>query len=283
MSYNLFVGRWAPFHSGHKYIIDSYVNNGKKVCIAVRDTELSVKDPFSAELRKEIIEKVYKDNPLVKVIIIPDVESVVVGREVGYVISEAPEEIQRISGTEVREHALVKFNEGRGKCFWLFGLPAAGKTTLAVEVVETLREEGYVVEHLDGDNFRRTYTQGLGFSAEDRRKNLTAAARVASTLAGMGVFVIASFITPYDQVRKTVQKIVGETFNSVYVRCSLEVCEERDPKGLWAKARAGKLDFFTGVSDVFEEPTETDLVIDTEQHGLAACVDTLLKFVKDRI
>lgn len=98
MKYNLFIGRWSPFHEGHKYIIDSFVNNGRPVCVAIRESS----EDYDIETRKRMIEKVYEGNDLVKVIIIPDIEQVVVGRGVGYSIVEAPEEIQKISGTGVR-------------------------------------------------------------------------------------------------------------------------------------------------------------------------------------
>jgi len=102
VKYTLFIGRWSPFHRGHQYIIDSFVKNGKPVCIAIRDTKISDKDPYTAEERKEMIESVYKDNPLVKIIIIPDIEGVCIGRDVGYYIVEVPENISIISATKIR-------------------------------------------------------------------------------------------------------------------------------------------------------------------------------------
>jgi len=96
--YFLFIGRWSPFHEGHKYIVDSFVNNGKKVCVAVRDSE----EKYPTEVRKKMIEAVYKDNPNVEIIIIPDIEGVCVGRKVGYCLIEAPDEIKKISGTGIR-------------------------------------------------------------------------------------------------------------------------------------------------------------------------------------
>ena len=95
--YFLFIGRWSPFHEGHKYIVDSFVNNGK-VCVAVRDSE----EKYPTEVRKKMIEAVYKDNPNVEIIIIPDIEGVCVGRKVGYCLIEAPDEIKKISGTGIR-------------------------------------------------------------------------------------------------------------------------------------------------------------------------------------
>jgi adenylylsulfate kinase len=102
MSKKLFIGRWSPFHAGHKYIVDSYVANGLEVCIAVRDTPLDIKNPYSADLRKRMIEAVYAGNDLVSVIVIPDIDTVCVGRGVGYAIMQVPENIENISATAIR-------------------------------------------------------------------------------------------------------------------------------------------------------------------------------------
>ena len=124
----LFIGRWMPFHEGHKYIIDSFRKNGRKVAIAVRDTPVTKEQPFSTELRIRLIEKAL---PNVEVFKIPDIDEVVVGRDVGYSIVQVPERIKSISGTKIREHKLIEFNEGNGMCFWFTGLSGAGKTTIA--------------------------------------------------------------------------------------------------------------------------------------------------------
>ena len=103
MKYKMFIGRWSPFHEGHKYIIDSYVNNGHNVCIAIRDTEPDDNNPFPIHIRQKMIEAVYADADNVIVIAIPDIEMVCVGRGVGYGIMKVPDEIKEISGTKVRE------------------------------------------------------------------------------------------------------------------------------------------------------------------------------------
>jgi len=169
--YNMFIGRWSPFHEGHKYIIDSFTNNGKKVCIAVRDTYIDSKNPFSAELRKKRIEDIYKDNQNVKVIVIPDIEQVAVGRGVGYSLVETPEQIQKVSGTEIRKLTSDFYNKGDGLLIWMYGLPCAGKTYLGDKLAKELTHMGYSVQRLDGDIVRKSMCKDLGFSKEDRIEN----------------------------------------------------------------------------------------------------------------
>ncbi len=286
MQSNLFIGRWMPFHEGHKYIIDSYVNNGKKVCIAIRDTEPSVENPFSARLRARLIEDVYIGNPLVEVIIIPDIESVVVGRGVGYSIAEAPESIEKMSGTEIRKNKEIKFNSGKGFCVWFTGLPASGKTTLSQLLSSKLRkptdEGALVVERLDGDTFRETFTKGLGFSAEDRYANLQTAVKVAKDLIDYGVVVLCSFITPYQMIRDQIRKRFDEKYFEVYLKCPTEVCERRDPKGMWKRAREGELKEFTGVSAPFEESTNPNLVLHTDTDSPEICVQKIIMFLEEK-
>jgi len=253
--YNLFIGRWSPFHEGHKYIIDSFANNGKKVCVAVRDTYIDSKNPFSAELRKKRIEDIYKDNQNVKVIVIPDIEQVVVGRGVGYSLVEAPEQIQKVSGTEIRKLTSDFYNNGNGCLIWVFGLPCAGKTYLGDKLAKELTHMGYSVQRLDGDIVRKSMCKDLGFSKEDRVENIRRISEVSKTLVNHGVIVIATFITPYEEIRKNLSEIFGEQFIPVWVKTSSIICEERDTKGMWAKARKKEILNFTGVNDPFEEPS----------------------------
>ena len=252
--YNMFIGRWAPFHEGHKYIIDSFANNGKKVCIAVRDTYINSKNPFSAELRKKRIEDIYNGNPNVKVIVIPDIEQVAVGRGVGYSLVEAPEQIQKISGTEKRKLNADTYNEGKGLLVWMYGLPCAGKTYLGDKLAKEMRHQGYDVQRLDGDIVRKSMCKDLGFTKEDRVENIRRISEVSETLVNHGVIVIATFITPYEETRKMLSEKFGNKFVPIWVNTAPEVCEERDSKGMWAKARKGEILNFTGVDDPFEEP-----------------------------
>ncbi len=165
---------------------------------------------------------------------------------------------------------------------WLTGLPASGKTTIANALARLLREMGYRVEVLDGDWVRQTINVGAGFTREERERHLLRVAWVARLLARNGVVVICSFVSPYRDTRRKVREIVEEEvpFFEVYVKCSLEECMRRDPKGLYRRALRGEIPNFTGVSDPYEEPETPDLVIDTEkttpEEGAAAVLRLLL-------
>jgi len=273
--YNLFIGRWSPFHEGHKYIIDSFLNNGKKVCIAIRDTFIDVSNPFSAELRKMRIEEVYKDNPDVKVIVIPDVDQVVVGRGVGYSIVEAPESIRLISGTKMRALTSKSYNDGKGFLVWLFGLPCSGKTTLGDSLAGELSNLGFAVQRLDGDIVRKSMCKDLGFSKADRVENIKRVMKVSETLVNHGVVVIASFITPYRETREMLLDAFGDMILPVWVHTPSGVCEERDTKGMWKKAREGLIRNFTGVDDPFEEPINDVVHVASGDKNLGVETSTL--------
>ena len=277
MSYKLFIGRWSPFHAGHKYIIDSYVNNGYKVCIAIRDTKLSEKDPFNIELREKLIKDYYKDNENVKVIRIPDIDQVCVGRGIGYAISEVPESIENISGTKERTKEKPLFNDGKGCCFWFTGLPCSGKTTLINKYAES--QNKYTIQIVDGDEFRKEVTPHLGFTKIDRILNLKAAFDIINILVKNGVIVLAGFVSPNKKVRNDMKKMLGNKFKEIYVKCSTEVCKIRDVKGMWKKAEAGEIKEFTGYSAEYEEPENPDLIINTENEDLKMSVVNLSNYL----
>ncbi len=154
-----------------------------------------------------------------------------------------------------------------GFVVWLTGLPAAGKTTLAGVLARKLREMGWRVEVLDGDEVRRWLSPEAGFSREDRERHLRRVAYVSKLLARNGVAVVASFVSPYRSVRREVREIVeveGLRFVEVYVRCSLETAMRRDPKGLYRRAIRGELGNMTGVQDAYEEPESPEVVVDSE-------------------
>lgn len=162
---------------------------------------------------------------------------------------------------------------------WTTGLSAAGKSTLCGHISEELRLRGVPVAWLDGDEIRTELSRGLGFSHEDRVENARRVAYVARTLNRSGVSVVVSLISPYREMRAAAREIVP-VFLEAYVRCSLERAEERDPKGLYAKALRGEIPAFTGVSDPYEEPEHPDLVVDTEvldEHAAARYVLTFLE------
>ena len=155
------------------------------------------------------------------------------------------------------------------------GLPGSGKTTIARELEPELKKRGWCVEVLDGDEIRQNLSKGLGFSREDRETHLKRVTYVAKLLSRNGVAVIAAFISPYRNIREYARK---ETTNfvEVFVKCSVEACAKRDPKGLYKKASAGQIKDLTGPQDLYEEPLQPDLVVDTERLNLRESVDTIL-------
>ncbi len=152
---------------------------------------------------------------------------------------------------------------------WLVGLSGSGKSTLARALEQALHDRGFLTYLLDGDNLRSGLNSNLGFSEEDRQENIRRAAEAAKLLLEGGLVTICSFISPTAQVRDTARKIIGtEDFLEIYVNASLEACEERDVKGLYAKARRGEIANFTGISAPFEAPQTPFLEVRTDQQDL---------------
>ncbi len=173
-----------------------------------------------------------------------------------------------------------------GATVWLTGLPSAGKTTLATALAGRLAARGVpAVENLDGDEVREFLSKGLGFSREDRDTNVLRIGWVAATLAKHGVLVLASVISPYAATRDAVRELHGErgaTFLEVHVATPVEVCSERDVKGLYAKQRSGALTGLTGVDAPYEPPTAPDARIPTQEQSLDESVDQLLAVLVER-
>jgi adenylylsulfate kinase len=165
-----------------------------------------------------------------------------------------------------------------GFVLWFTGLSAAGKTTVGSLVARELEERGHTVEVLDGDVIRTHLSQGLGYSKDDRDTNVARIGWVASRLARAGAAVVVSAISPYEEARRRARALVEEhaPFVEIHVATPLEVCAERDPKGLYAKARSGELEHFTGVSDPYEEPANPELRLHTEGCEPGESVATVL-------
>lgn len=154
--------------------------------------------------------------------------------------------------------------EHKGFTLWFTGLACSGKSVLANAVAEDLKNKGMKVERLDGDIVRKSLTRDLGFSDEDRRMNIERVTFVAKLLTRNGVAVLASFISPFNDIRAYSREEIGN-YILVYVKCSLEECERRDVKGMYAKARAGEIKKFTGIDSPFEEPDKADIIVETDK------------------
>ncbi len=187
---------------------------------------------------------------------------------------------------ERRDPAPGRERSAAGATLWLTGLPSAGKTTLATALAERLRDRGVrAVENLDGDEVREFLSKGLGFSREDRDTNVLRIGWVAATLAQHGVLVLASVISPYAETRAAVRALHDERavdFLEVHVATPVEVCSDRDVKGLYAKQRAGELSGLTGVDAPYEAPTAPDARILTHEQSLEQFVDQLLAVLHSR-
>jgi adenylylsulfate kinase len=175
-----------------------------------------------------------------------------------------------------------RMNNHKSAILWYTGLSGAGKSTLANKVEEKLFERGLHTYVLDGDNVRHGLNKGLGFSAEDRKENIRRIGEVAKLFVDGGVIVSTAFVSPYcadrDMVREMVEK--GE-FIEIFVAASLDVCETRDPKGLYKKARAGEIKNFTGIDDPYEAPVNPEMTIDTGAKSLEECAAEVMNYLEN--
>lgn len=163
------------------------------------------------------------------------------------------------------------------KVIWFTGLSGSGKTTLANALEKNLYEKGFLTQILDGDIIRSGINNNLGFSPEDRMENIRRIAEIAKLLLNSGVICICAFVSPTENIRKLVCDIIGNPdFLEVFISTPLEVCESRDVKGLYRKARAGEIKNFTGISAPFEIPQNAVLSIDTSNKSVVECVNLLL-------
>lgn len=174
-------------------------------------------------------------------------------------------------------------NGHRGAVIWLTGLPAAGKSTIAMQLERRLHERGVQSYVLDGDNLRTGLCRDLGFSDRDRSENIRRVGEVATLFADAGVVAIAAFISPSRADRDVARRSAGDLFHEVFVKADVSVCEARDPKGHYAQARAGEIPGFTGITGDYEPPVAPDLVLDTERLSLDAAVSALLHYVTEHI
>jgi len=168
----------------------------------------------------------------------------------------------------------------KGFTLWFTGLPCSGKSAVADQVAEILKERRIRVERLDGDIVRQSLTRDLGFSRKDRDENIRRVTFVAKLLSRNGVAVLTSFISPYREIRAEARKEI-ENFIEVYAKCSLEVCIQRDVKGMYQKAIRGEIKEFTGISDPYEEPVNPEILLETDKQTLDESTAKVLKRLEE--
>lgn len=172
----------------------------------------------------------------------------------------------------------------RSKVIWLTGLSGSGKSTIALGLEKKLFGKGYFSQVLDGDNIRSGICNNLGFSEEDRKENIRRTAEISKLYLNSGIISIVSFISPTVESRDLAKKIIGqEDFIEVFINTPIELCEKRDVKGLYKKARAGEIKNFTGIDQPYETPQNADLEIHTAEQTIEESIELLYSFIENRI
>ena len=183
---------------------------------------------------------------------------------------------------QVTQEERARANGHQPAVIWFTGLSGSGKSTLAQAVQGALFERGCQVFVLDGDNIRHGLNKDLGFSPEDREENIRRIGEVANLFADAGMIAMTAFISPYRADRDKARAVAEGKFIEIYVQCDLDVCEQRDPKGLYKKARAGDIPEFTGISAPYETPEAAELVVDTSHTPLEECAALVLGYLEQR-
>ncbi len=191
-------------------------------------------------------------------------------------IQPHPHQVSRQDRSEIKGH--------RPAVLWFTGLSGSGKSTIANAVEQRLNQSYHAHTYLlDGDNIRTGLNRGLGFSQEDREENIRRIGEVARLFVDAGLIVLTAFISPYRADRERVRALLPEgEFIEVYVRCPLDVCEQRDPKGLYRKARAGQIPEFTGISSPYEEPLHPELALNSGAFSVEECAAQVILYLQTR-
>ena len=179
-----------------------------------------------------------------------------------------------------REHREKLLNQ-KAVLLWFTGLSGAGKSTVASLLEKRLHEMGKLTYLLDGDNVRHGLNSDLGFSEEDRIENIRRVGEVSKLIVDAGVITISTFISPFKEDRENVRKLLGKDFIEVFTDCPLEVCEERDPKGIYKKARKGEIKNFTGIDSPYEKPENPEITVSTHLNSLEECVELIISYLKN--
>ncbi|MCM3730350.1 adenylyl-sulfate kinase [Fictibacillus nanhaiensis] len=185
--------------------------------------------------------------------------------------------------TAVTKDERRKLNRHKSAVLWFTGLSGAGKSTIANAVEKSLYEKGLRTYLLDGDNIRHGINQDLGFSPGDRKENIRRIGEISKLFVDAGMIVITAFISPFRQDRKIARSLLeGEEFIEVYIKCSLDECEKRDPKGLYKKAKAGEIPGFTGISSPYEEPDKPEIIIESDKQSIKESVDQIVNYLVEK-
>lgn len=184
--------------------------------------------------------------------------------------------------SEVTKAERQERNGHKSVVIWFTGLSGSGKSTVSVALEKALFEQKITSYRLDGDNIRHGLNKNLGFSPEDRKENIRRIGEVGKLMVDAGVVTMTAFISPYEEDRNIVRDILEDgEFIEVYTKCSLDECEARDPKGLYKKARSGEIKEFTGINAPYEEPSNPEIIIDTEQHSVKEAVEEIVAYLKE--
>lgn len=183
--------------------------------------------------------------------------------------------------TNVKREDREKLLKQKGVLVWFTGLSGSGKSTVASALEKKLYDSGKLTYLLDGDNIRHGLNGDLSFSNEDRVENIRRIAEVSKLFVDSGTITIATFISPFREDRDNVRKLLGKDFIEVFIDCPIEVCEERDPKGLYKKARDGKIKNFTGIDSPYEKPTQPEITISTYLNSIDECVDSIIRYLDE--
>ena len=171
----------------------------------------------------------------------------------------------------------------KGCVLWFTGLPSSGKSTLANEVAHLLHQRGQLTYVLDGDNIRHGLNKDLGFSPEDREENIRRIGEVAKLFADAGVIALTAFVSPYRKDRNRARSLLEDgRFIEVYVNCPVQVCESRDPKGLYKKAKAGEIPQFTGISAPYEPPENPEIEVRTDEMSVSEAAQVVVRYLEDQ-
>ncbi len=185
--------------------------------------------------------------------------------------------------TKVSREDRYRLNNHRSCLLWFTGLSGAGKSSLAAAVEKELYSYGIRSYVLDGDNIRHGLNSNLGFTPEDRKENIRRIGEVSRLFVDAGLFALTAIISPYREDRQMVrERFAKGEFIEIYVKCPLEVCEMRDPKGLYKKARRGEIQNFTGISAPYEEPLQPEIVVETDKQPLEQSVAQVIQYLKER-